>query len=160
MICPVCQNTLKEIDINTIKVDICENGCGGIWFDWLELKKVDESHETNGLKLLDISVNENLEIDHSKRRQCPRCEETIIMLRHFSSVKREIEIDECGNCGGFWLDYGELRNIRSQFKTEEEKNKAAKKYIGDIFDKELEKAKTEEEKEHTSGISKVADLLF
>jgi len=27
-------------------VDVCQNGCGGIWFDNFELEKVDEKHET------------------------------------------------------------------------------------------------------------------
>jgi Zn-finger nucleic acid-binding protein len=160
MICPVCKNTLKEIDINSIKVDICENGCGGVWFDWLELKKVDEKHETDGLFLLDIPRNEDLVINHSAKRKCPRCEEEIIMLKHFSSIKKEIEIDECGNCGGFWLDAGELKKIRNQFETEADKNKAAKEYISDIFEQEVEKAHSEKEREHATGISNIAKLIF
>ena len=35
------------------------------------------------------------------------------MMRHPFSVKREIEIDECPNCAGYWLDHGELDAIRN-----------------------------------------------
>jgi Zn-finger nucleic acid-binding protein len=34
--------------------------------------------------------------------------------RHFFSAKRRIEVDECPNCGGYWLDAGELAQIRAE----------------------------------------------
>jgi len=33
MECPACNRQLKEMEIGDIVVDVCENGCGGIWFD-------------------------------------------------------------------------------------------------------------------------------
>lgn len=41
------------------------------------------------------------------KRPCPRCP-GIHMSRHFFSVKRQVEIDDCPSCGGVWLDAGEL----------------------------------------------------
>jgi hypothetical protein len=155
MNCPACSNTLTELLVGDVRLDVCKDGCGGIWFDWMELKKLDEPHEEVGLELLNIQKNDCAKVDFDSKRKCPRCEETIIMLRHFSSVKREIEVDECGNCGGFWLDYGELNNLRSQFNTEEERNQAAKKYIVELVDPILET----ESKKSQDRLQKSQDMV-
>ncbi len=34
--------------------------------------------------------------------------------RHFFSAKRRVEVDQCPNCGGYWLDAGELALIRAE----------------------------------------------
>jgi Zn-finger nucleic acid-binding protein len=34
--------------------------------------------------------------------------------RHFFSAKRRVQVDQCPNCGGYWLDAGELELIRSE----------------------------------------------
>lgn len=117
-------------------MDVCEGGCGGIWFDNYELKKFDEPFEADGEELLSISRDENAGVDRGAKRRCPICPE-FTMMRHFSSVKRQVEVDECPNCGGFWLDAGELAGIRQLYGSEEEGVKAAEKYFQDIFGKEL-----------------------
>ena len=48
MKCPACEKELQQITIETITLDVCEGGCGGIWFDNFELEKVDEPHESAG----------------------------------------------------------------------------------------------------------------
>ena len=48
MKCPVCNRQLQEMRVADIVVEVCQNGCGGIWFDNYELKKVDEQHEAAG----------------------------------------------------------------------------------------------------------------
>ena len=71
MKCPVCERELQEINIKDIMVDVCMNGCGGIWFDNREIKKVDEQHETAGELLLDIKKDPKIIIDKSKTKFCP-----------------------------------------------------------------------------------------
>jgi Zn-finger nucleic acid-binding protein len=150
MICPACGNELTEMDIGGTKVDACKGHCGGVWFDWFELKKVDEPFEAAGEVLLDIERDDVLEIDHSKRRTCPRCEGDVIMMRHFHSAKREVEVDECPKCAGFWLDAGELQMIREAFGSEEDKHKAAdayvQKFMKENYGKELEEMRENREK--------------
>jgi Zn-finger nucleic acid-binding protein len=36
------------------------------------------------------------------------------LKRHFFSAKRRVEVDQCPNCGGYWLDAGELALIRAE----------------------------------------------
>ena len=117
-------------------VDVCRGGCGGIWFDKFELNKFDEPHESAGEELLEIEQDESIIVDHTKRFKCPRCDD-VVMMRHFFSVKKDVEVDECPGCGGFWLDAGELGKIRGLFNTEEERHKAAKEYFSKVFGGEL-----------------------
>lgn len=144
MKCPACENQLQEITVSDIAVDICKGGCGGIWFDNLELKKFDEPHESAGEELLEIERDESIAIDHTKSLMCPKCDD-IVMMRHFYSVKKEVKVDECPGCGGFWLNTGELGRIRSLFNTEEEKNKAAEEYFSEVFGAKLAAMKEADE---------------
>jgi uncharacterized protein len=120
-------------------------GCGGIWFDWFELARVDEVSESAGEKFLEVERDPALRPDLSKRIHCPRDSE--IMMRHFHSVERGVLVDECPRCAGFWLDAGELAGIRSEFATEEERKQAAQEYFSELFDPDLavERAKTMED---------------
>ncbi|MFC1766324.1 zf-TFIIB domain-containing protein, partial [Planctomycetota bacterium] len=36
MDCPACKNELTVRNIDEVELDICANGCGGIWFDAFE----------------------------------------------------------------------------------------------------------------------------
>jgi len=113
MKCPACLNELTELQVGSLTVDGCQGGCGGIWFDAFELQKVDEEWEAEGECLLDIQRDERLVVDSSRKRECPRCSD-MKLQRHFFSAKRRVEVDECPNCGGYWLDAGELAMIRAE----------------------------------------------
>lgn len=118
MQCPACFNKLSSLQVGKVAVDVCQGGCGGIWFDAFELQQVDEQTEAAGEVMLHIQRDPRIQVDPSRKRACPKCE-GIKLGRHFFSAKRRIEVDECPNCGGYWLDAGELAQIR------EEKEQAA-----------------------------------
>lgn len=130
--CPACSNEMSEVQVQDVCVDVCEGGCGGIWFDWLELKKVDEAHESLGEDLLHIARDARAQVDLEARRHCPRCKGQAL-LRHFASVKREVTIDECPACGGFFLDHGEINGIRAQYPSEDERSEAAEALFDDLI---------------------------
>ena len=157
MKCPACGNPLQEMTVSDVTVDVCKGGCGGIWFDQFELKKFDEPHESSGEALLEIERDESITLNHTKRWKCPKCDD-IVMMRHFFSVKKEVEVDECPGCGGFWLDAGELRQIRSLFKTEAEREAAADRYFDEVFGDELVEAKAESG-EKVARAHKVANIF-
>lgn len=113
MICPACSRELTETQVGAVVVDVCRGGCGGIWFDLFELQRVDEQHEAAGEPLLNIPRDPALKVDFTRKRACPRCE-GIKLKRHFFSTKRQVEVDQCPNCGGYWLDAGELEKIRAE----------------------------------------------
>ncbi len=148
MKCPACGNRLQEMTVEGVTVDVCKGGCGGIWFDRFELKKFDEPHESAGAPLLEIERGDGVTVDHTKKRMCPKCD-SIVMMRHFFSVKKQVEVDECPGCGGFWLDAGELGRIRSLFNTEAERAQAAEEYFSEIFDEQLDEMKPESREKST-----------
>ncbi len=157
MECPACGNKLWQITVSDVELDVCKGGCGGIWFDNFELKKFDEPHESVGEELLNIERDESLVVDHEKRRKCPKCDD-IIMMRHFFSTKKEVEIDECPQCGGFWLDSGELERIRNLFSNEEEKERAAKEYFSEVFRQDLAIEQVKHESQ-TERIQRAASIF-
>jgi Zn-finger nucleic acid-binding protein len=144
MNCPACGNGLTTMDAGSVEVDVCKGGCGGIWFDARELKKVDEQHESVGATLLDVERNPAAPVNPNQRLKCPKCDD-VVMMRHFTSLKREVEIDECPNCGGAWLDLGELARLRGEFATEVERKKAASDYFSQSFDGQLAIMRVESE---------------
>ena len=157
MKCPACGHKLTQMVAGCVTVDVCRGGCGGIWFDHFELKKFDEPHELAGEELMEIKRKKDIHIDHRKRLRCPKCD-NVVMMRHFFSVKRQVEVDECSDCGSYWLDMGELAKIRKEFKTEEERKKAAEAYFSEIFDKKLAKIHAESEEKAGSAM-KIAKIF-
>ncbi len=116
MKCPACFGNLESVPVGDMVVDICHGGCGGIWFDAFELQRVDEESEKAGETLLDIVRNPSLVVDKHRKRECPRCP-GIKLKRHFFSATRKVEVDQCPNCAGYWLDHGELMAIRAERQT-------------------------------------------
>jgi uncharacterized protein len=113
MNCPACSGELIPVEAGPVTVDTCYGGCGGIWFDHKELTHLDEPHEDLGPLLFDVPRGEGIQIDHSERRNCVRCD-AVVMMRRYYSPTRQVELDECPECGGIWLDLGELCGIRSE----------------------------------------------
>ena len=136
MKCPACSNNLAPTAIGDVTVDVCNDGCGGVWFDNYELSKFDEAHEAAGEQLLAVEANADISIDHEVRRNCPKCPD-LVMQQHFFSVKRGVTIDECPGCGGVWLDVGELRQIRRLYPSEAEREQAASDYFEELFGDKL-----------------------
>ena len=113
MKCPACDQVLTSIQVGAVEVDACQGGCGGVWFDAFELKKVDEEHEAAGEHLTRLERGPDLMVDAARKRDCPRCE-GIKLKRHRFSRTSGVEVDHCPNCAGYWLDAGELEKIRAE----------------------------------------------
>lgn len=139
MICPACGHTMSEQRVHGVAVDVCRAGCGGVWFDNHELDRVDEAFEDAPDDLLDVPHDPAPLMDAGARRNCPRCDD-LVMMRHYFTVKREVEVDECPGCGGFFLDHGELAAIRAQFDREDDRREAARAYYAEAFDQQLDDA--------------------
>jgi uncharacterized protein len=145
MNCPACGHTLSTRTAGDVTVDVCDGGCGGIWFDHFELRKLDEQAESAGAALLDVRRDPGVDVDPSERYDCPKCTDGVVLMRHFWSVKREVTIDECAECGGIFLDAGELGRIRNEFPTEEAKHAAADAYFKEVVDPLLDRERSADE---------------
>lgn len=137
MTCPACSRALREVSAGAVIVDVCDGGCGGIWFDAGELRHVDESHEPVEPSLLDIRRDAALVVDHDATRDCPRCA-SVVLKRRFTSVTRRVAVDECPGCAGIWLDAGELAQLRSEYPTAQARAEAAGEHLDAAFGEWIE----------------------
>lgn len=159
MNCPACAHDLQPLTVGNLTVDACDGGCGGLWFDAFELKKVDEAHESVG-ELLNVRRNDGLHVDHERRRNCPKCL-SIVMMRHFTSPKKLVVVDECPSCGGYWLDAGELAAMRNEFATEVERDQATRERLSELLDPLLAEAGEQhnERREQSTRLAKMLRFL-
>lgn len=110
MKCPACGNELVTRVAGSISVDVCDGGCGGVWFDNFELRKVDE---VGAQTIRSVPRDLALHVDQESKRRCPKCPDQLMLRRYFSRLRRTL-IDECPNCAGIWLDAGEFDAIEQE----------------------------------------------
>lgn len=118
MNCPACSGKMTEQDFGGVFVDVCHDECKGLWFDWLELAKLDEKDEGFGNALVDALESPRANDADRGKINCPKCH--MPMQKHRFKKSRSVNVDECYSCGGFFLDSGELLLIRDGYMTDEE----------------------------------------
>jgi len=157
MKCPACDNALKEVPAGSVKVDICEGGCGGIWFDADELQQMDDGDEPLQPALLRIAVDSSLKVDHDAPRDCPRCA-GVVMMRHYYSVRHQVVVDQCAGCGGFWLDAGEYEAIRGQYESQAQREGEHDRDFAQVWAKVITEADAKYEQK-MAPLRRVNDVL-
>lgn len=123
--CPACQKEMKKIFIprEGINIDVCVDGCGGIYFDNREFKYFDEQAENIDELSKAIEGKTFIPVNQDLPRTCPACGSR--MVKNHSSAKKMVQVDECYSCGGKFLDHGELDKIRAEYETEEDRSRDA-----------------------------------
>jgi Zn-finger nucleic acid-binding protein len=107
MKCPTCKADLRTTDFGGygfIKLDVCQD-CQGAWFDKGELDRLDESVWIN----VEKAEFHKAEPEH-KDIKCPKCQVNLEPLSPMDA--KELTVDRCPSCQGFWLDKGELDRMR------------------------------------------------
>ncbi len=120
--CPACGKEMVKIFMpeQNINLDVCVNGCGGIYFDNREFQQFDEKHENIDALVEAVKGKIFTLVDDSQTRMCPVCGAK--MVKNYSSIKKDVQLDECYSCGGKFLDHGELIKIRSEYETEADRS--------------------------------------
>lgn len=134
IMCPACGEEMKKVYIKSAdcNVDICIQGCGGIFLDNRELQKFDEEHENIDEILAAYKDKNYNKVNENSQRICPYCKS--VMVKHHTGKEKETEIDECYSCGAVFLDYGELEAIREQISKKADKNDALQTMFDDLCD--------------------------
>ena len=158
MNCPVCKNEMVEKDFGGVMVDVCENGCKGIWFDWLELEKLDETGEGLGAALEEALSCQRQRDDNRGTINCPKCHKP--MVAHLYKSAKDVTVDECYICGGFFLDSGELKVLREHFLSEDQRDVFVSKIMN--AEPEFQKAESDLQKQklRTAAIRKMFGFLI
>jgi len=91
--------------IDRISYDMCEQ-CGSLWLDAGELDKM--AFQVQGS--VEYCEQEKDKEPETQVRKCPRCDDSPLDKVRFLESD-DIFLHYCRNCGGFWLDGGELDRI-------------------------------------------------
>lgn len=109
MKCPSCLGKLENVNYHGVILDRCIS-CDGLWFDGDELRKAKDRSD-HFFKWIDIDLwkdDAKFRLRGGKERLCPKDGVPLYELEYGDSG---VHIDFCSNCGGVWLDQGELRAI-------------------------------------------------
>jgi Zn-finger nucleic acid-binding protein len=113
MKCPKCTGETTHLEVGGVELDRCTR-CQGIWFDRRELDRVlDKLRAGEALPPSSSSpLSEKLD---RVLGSCPRCQ---VPLEQTESVAvAGLLYDGCPQCGGAWLDGGELEEIAQDPET-------------------------------------------
>ena len=135
MHCPACNNQLQFVSVTGVKVQACAGNCGGLWFEWREIKKLKDRNAAAGAELLQVERAEGVHVFRDVQHPCPHCIRSLL-YRHCFSRQFRYEIDQCAKCAGFWLDVGALADLPLQSPTPAEQETAAA-YFKNLFEENL-----------------------
>ncbi len=82
----------------------------------------------------------------------------MILMRNFYSSKMEVEIDTCPNCGGVWLDPGDLNRMRTLFSSNKEREEYAREFV-DSFAQEMLAEKYQALKDRRERTHKILNVV-
>ena len=135
--CPACGKPMEKVYIPSegINVDICTEGCGGIFFDNREFDKFNEQNEDISTIIKKLQNKTYTQVESDKQRLCPIC--GIKMVQNTTKINGSIVVDDCYGCGGKFLDYEELEKIRAEFATDNDRSRATMAYLNKKVGKEL-----------------------
>lgn len=100
------------------KVYVCRDGCKGMWFDHFMLDKLDQNNEGLGNALQEALNYPRVNDQNRGPLPCPKCHVPMHIHKYYRT--QEVNVDECYQCGGYFLDSGELAAVRNKAMTDQE----------------------------------------
>ena len=106
-LCPICNVSLAEKNLHGQVVDRCPK-CNGIYFDNGELKSI--IHLVDIFRTIEINEEDINSVEESESVRimlCPADKSNMDKLEIAG-----LTIDVCPDCGGVWLDGGEITALK------------------------------------------------
>lgn len=122
MTCPACQGELAvhKCEVSSLEIDCCFI-CRGLWFDRNELRRFFSSPKLyKKFRLPELDVTGKKARPASGPRQCPRCVTATMPQVSLGDV----EVEECPECQGIWLDSGEISRLIDLYEKKELQGKS------------------------------------
>ena len=114
MRCLNCGAEMANYDVITSKgelsYDLCEK-CGSLWLDKGKLDKM--AFQVAGS--IEFCSEKDDPTPEAQVKNCPRCDGVTLSRVRFLG-ETDIILHHCKNCGGFWLDGGELNLIDNELE--------------------------------------------
>lgn len=133
--CPACGEEMAKIFLPELSmyVDVCTDGCGGIFFDNRELKILNNNADQIDVIMDSIDGKNFKKVDETLDRVCPSCGAKMVKNKVNNDEVHNGEfvvIDECYQCGSKFLDFGELGKFKhTQVAKPEEKRSVDIQYL-------------------------------
>jgi Zn-finger nucleic acid-binding protein len=116
--CPLCRTPMLEQPFGSTCVHFCSDGCGGLWFEADELKRLDFKTKGSGTGLKAALTVSPKPAMPERTLACPHCSDEL-STRCYERAP-EVEIDICNQCYGIFLDAGEFAALRERSLTTSE----------------------------------------
>ncbi len=131
--CPRCNNSLDVEQHGDITMERCGR-CGGRWIDPQDLKAI--------LDLIKLPVSGPMSrtgvdlTDVQEDACCPRCG---VPMEPFNYAGDSgILLDKCRNCGGLWLDHGDLERVLAVVSAaDQDLDRDIKRFSADLHEVEV-----------------------
>lgn len=130
MKCPNCKIEMQEIKSKShydapVILDQCPQ-CGGLWFDAFEVFTIKHGEASNieseiNTEMINSEKLREYKVFESEELLCPRDGAKLELFRDLNFPK-EIQVESCHQCGGFWLNRGEFGQYQDYLKVKKEKN--------------------------------------
>jgi Zn-finger nucleic acid-binding protein len=104
--CPADGNLMTRLAMKTVSIDHCAK-CGGIWLDARELSAVMAVGGATGVDQGPVGRTDKGFAPGG--RNCPR--DKAALRKATDPDQPHVELDLCGECGGVFLDAGELSDL-------------------------------------------------
>jgi len=110
MICPNDNQEMRQVKIishygQPIFLDQC-GSFGGLWFDETKLYR-GKPGEAEKIELADADILRQPTLIMNPTHFCPR-DKTALIKFSDANFPKEVILERCPNCGGFWLNRGEF----------------------------------------------------
>lgn len=100
---------MKPVQVLGVTIDVCQD-TGGIWFDEGELTQIKSASVLAFVDLEKIAVPASAQAPQAATaRLCPNDQKPLRTYRYLFSSN--VFLDECAECGGIWIDDGELQSM-------------------------------------------------
>ena len=109
--CPACAAPMKRITDPDIVIDRCPE-CRGTWLDKDELNTL-ATGLTGDIEY--CSIDDEIHDDEHSHRNCPKCS-SVVLKKTGLLAYADIIFDSCDNCGGFFLDHGEMKKMNARLE--------------------------------------------
>lgn len=107
--CPRCKERLSPHTLEELQVKVCTL-CGGLWIGLYEFREAVRRTPPKGMGNMEEEASGKAVWEESKL-VCPAC--GLFMSKGRYAYSSGVIIDRCQNCGGVWLDRGELAKLRA-----------------------------------------------
>lgn len=143
MDCPRCNQPLKEIDYEGVKVDTCLS-CQGEWLNDNEMTAINKARDIVFASQMKASVPgaatpvAKKVLQLSSRLKCPVCK--VDMVEHNYAYDTGVIVDTCPKCEGIWLDKDELEHVQILTEAWESRQPEIKEQFGAALQKIKDRA--------------------